>query len=343
MARAKKPPPSRAVMLYYRCTYAGAVLLGWLIRPIPIDWWVALGGHFGALAHRFDRERRQRARRNLRETLGAELPARRRKAIVREMYRNMGRLGFEYVLLASGRNLRPWSRWIEPEGDVVEQARAALEEYGAVIFVTCHGGSFDLLGAWASEELAPLQVVVKDIRNPFFNERILAMRHGMGMGTINKFPALRTILRELRAGNSVAMICDQRRTRRGLIVRFFGREAASIDTPAVLALRYGLPIVPGFSYRVGRGMHYRATMDTVILPDPNAPKDEEVVRLTQAVNDAIERFVRAHPEQWNWTQPRWKITRKMRRRARRRAGDARSAPGGAARAPGAAPSGSHPS
>ena len=43
-------------MLYYRCTYAGAVLLGWLTRPIPVDWWVALGGHFGALAHRFDRE-----------------------------------------------------------------------------------------------------------------------------------------------------------------------------------------------------------------------------------------------------------------------------------------------
>ena len=125
-----------------------------------------------------------------------------------------------------------------------------------------------------------------------------------------------SVLRELGAGNSVAMLCDQRRRNRALILDFFGRPAATLDTPAVLALRFGIPVVPGFSWRSGEALEYRAYLDTPILPDPSAPRDAEVMRISQEINDSIERFVRAHPDQWNWTQPRWKISPRMRRRAR---------------------------
>jgi KDO2-lipid IV(A) lauroyltransferase len=209
--------------------------------------------------------------------------------------------------------------------DNLEVAQRALQEKGAVVFVTCHGGNFELLGAWASTRLVRLNAVMKDLRNPYTNAAVVEMRERVGMGLIRKFPALRTILRVLRDGGSVAMLCDQRRRNRGLILEFFGRPAATVDTPAVLALRFGVPILPGFSYRVGDHLEYRAVADEPIHPDPDAPRDEEVVRLTQAINDSIERFVRAHPEQWNWTQPRWRISRRMRRRARRREGDEHSA------------------
>lgn len=307
----------------YSLVWAGLWCVCQLSRLFPVQTWVRIGARLGEWAHRFDRERRNRALRNLRDVLGDEIPAKRRKAIVLEMYRNFGRLTFEYALLLSGRRLEPYDQWTTLDNpEVVERAMAAK---GQVLFVTCHGGNFELLGAWASSHLVRLEAVMKDLRNPYTNAAVVEMRERVGMGVIRKFPALRTILRVLRGGGSVAMLCDQRRRNRGLIVDFFGRPAATVDTPAVLALRFGVPILPGFSYRVGDRLEYRAVADEPIFPDPDAPRDAEVVRLTQAINDAIERFVRAHPEQWNWTQPRWRISRRMRRRARRREGDEHAA------------------
>ena len=162
---------------------------------------------------------------------------------------------------------------------------------------------------------------MKDLQNPYLSADLACMRERLGMGVIRKFPALRDILRTLRAGRNVAMLCDQRRRRRGLIVDFFGRPAATVDTPAVLALRFGLPVVPGYCYSTGRALRYHAYLDTPILPDRSAARDAEVVRITREINASIARFVRAHPDQWNWTQPRWRLSEKIEARARRRSGD----------------------
>lgn len=305
--------------LRYRVSWSLLWCICQLSRLFPVQTWVRMGGHIGRLAYHFDRERRELALRNLRKSLKGEVGRQKRQAIAIEMYRNFGRLAFEYALLLSGRRLEPYDQWVTVDNP--EVARRALESKGAVIFVTCHGGNFEILGAWAAAHLVKLDAVMKDLRNPYTNAAVVAMRERVGLGLIRKFPALRTILRVLRGGGSVAILCDQRRRNRGLIVDFFGRPAATVDTPAVLALRFGLPILPGYSYRVGDGLEYRAVAHEPILPDLEAPRDEEVVRLTQAINDSIERFIRAHPEQWNWTQPRWRVSKRMRHRARRRAGD----------------------
>ncbi len=311
---------SAALRLRYALSWAGLWLVCQVSRLFPVQTWVRLGGRLGAVAHRFDHARRKRALVNLRKAYGDEMTRAARKRIALEMYRNLGRLAFEYALLLTGRRLAPYDRWVTIEN--LDYAKSVVDEKGAVVFVTCHGGNFELLGAWAAKHLVPLHAVMKDLRNPHTNERVVAMRDRVGLRVIRKFPAMRSILRALRSGESVALLSDQRRRHRGLIVDFFGRPASTVDTPAVLALRFGLPILPGFSYRVGDGLEYRAVALEAIRPDPDAPKDQEIVRLTQAVNDAIETFVRAHPEQWNWTQPRWRVSPRMRHRARRRAGDA---------------------
>jgi KDO2-lipid IV(A) lauroyltransferase len=323
--RGRKPQqgPGLWLRLRYRLSWVGLWCVCQVSRLFPIQTWLRIGAALGVVAHRFDTERRERALRNLRHALAGEVGKQKRRAIALEMYRNFGRLAFEYALLLSGRRLEPYDQWVTLDNpDVVERALAAK---GAVVFVTCHGGNFELLGAWASRHLVKLEAVMKDLKNPYTNAAVVAMRERVGMGVIRKFPALRSILRVLRDGGSVALLCDQRRRNRGLIVDFFGRPAATVDTPAVLALRFGLPILPGFSYRVGDRLEYRAVADEPIFPDPEAPRDAEVVRMTQAVNDAIERFVRAHPEQWNWTQPRWRVSKRMRHRARRREGDEHAA------------------
>ncbi len=304
----------------YRLSALGVSALLLLCRVLPIRWVVAFGGWLGERFCRYDHKRRGMAMRNLKLAYSKEFSRPEQVGMVRAMYRHFGKVAAEYLILLARNDMRPYSRWIEIEN--LETAREALKKYGTAIFVTCHGGHFELLGAAVSEQLTPLIAVMKPFENPYLDAMFIRLREKLGMKITLKFPALRTVLRELRDGNSVALLCDQRRRKRALIVDFFGQPAATVDTPAVLALRFGIPVVPSFSWRSGAALEYRGYTDTPILPDPEAPRDAEVTRITQEINDSIERFVRAHPEQWNWTQPRWMISNRMRRRARvRKASD----------------------
>ena len=44
-----------------------------------------------------------------------------------------------------------------------------------------------------------------------------------------------------------------------------------------------------------------------IYPDPSAPPEREIERLTAAATRVIEEQIRACPEQWMWIHNRWKL------------------------------------
>ena len=76
--------------------------------------------------------------------------------------------------------------------------------------------------------------------------------------------------------------------------------------PARLALATGKPIVCVYALRTGEG--FRLVVDDPIYADRKAPREVEIVRLTQAWNTSMETFIRAHPEQWMWLHNRWRTT-----------------------------------
>ena len=43
-----------------------------------------------------------------------------------------------------------------------------------------------------------------------------------------------------------------------------------------------------------------------IVPDRQAAREQEIVRIARAWSGEIESFIRAHPEQWMWLHKRWK-------------------------------------
>lgn len=319
MPRAAPSRPSGTERLQNLLFSLGLRLGIFLCRVLPRDRVIhmagRLGGWLGEKIYPYDHQRRRWALKNVKRVL----PGRKRKArerLVRGMYRHFGIVAAEHLVVLARNDMRPYGQWISIEGG--EAAREAIKRYGSAVFVTCHGGNFELFGGAASEAIAPLHAVMKPVENPVLNKLFIDVREKLGMQLIDKFPALRTIVREIRAGSVVALLVDQRRRNRGLMVDFFGLPAATVDTPAVLAYRYGIPILPGFSYRKGGPFKYEAYFVDPIVPDQSLPRDQEVIRMTQEVNDRIEEFVRAHPRQWNWAQPRWKISDRMRKRSRKR-------------------------
>src|SRR5262249_3762709 len=87
---------------------------------------------------------------------------------------------------------------------------------------------------------------------------------------------------------------------------FFGVPAATVATPALLAIRSGKPVVVGASWSTGGALRYRARLLAPIVARAAEDSEAETLRITAEINRRLEAFVREHPEQWNWIHPRWK-------------------------------------
>ena len=82
------------------------------------------------------------------------------------------------------------------------------------------------------------------------------------------------------------------------------RPTARWISAAVLSLRSGVPIVPVFIRRESPVRHV-ITFEPP-LPEPERYGEAAVIELTARCTEAIERAVRAAPEQWLWMHDRWR-------------------------------------
>ena len=101
----------------------------------------------------------------------------------------------------------------------------------------------------------------------------------------------------------MALLHDQR-VYRGADLTFMNRPALTALTAAELGLKFGVPVIPCYGLRDEAD----PSKVEVILEAPIPQTD--AVTMTQALNDSLERQVRAHPDQWFWLHRRWKHRKK---------------------------------
>ena len=82
------------------------------------------------------------------------------------------------------------------------------------------------------------------------------------------------------------------------------RRAATNKGFALLALKTGAPVLPAYLIREAQGYRVAIWPEIPLIRTGDRTKDIEAN--TQQYNDAIERFVRRHPDQWFWVHQRWK-------------------------------------
>jgi len=120
-------------------------------------------------------------------------------------------------------------------------------------------------------------------------------------------PAVSGVSFELRRGETVGVLMDTNMTPpQGVFVDFFGRKACTASGVARVAKRTGAAVVPAFAIwddALGKyRLHLEAAIPTVCTGDDEA----DAIANTQNYTAAIERIIRAHPEQWLWVHRRWK-------------------------------------
>jgi len=180
--------------------------------------------------------------------------------------------------------------------DALKEAKANGQ--GAII-VSAHFGQWEAIRHHLADNNMETGALYRKNNNPFYERVFLrSIKHGGlpiiargGKGNI-------TMVRHLRKGGFLALLVDQD-SHSGKPIKFLGQTARTTTTPAEMALRYNLPLVPVFAVRQSNRRDIELYYEEPI-------KHTDPIKMTTEINHRIGERIRKNPEQWYWLHNRWK-------------------------------------
>lgn len=193
---------------------------------------------------------------------------------------------------------------------------ALLDEGKHVVLALGHLGNWDLAGAWASRDLAPVTAVAERLEPEELYEEFLAFREGIGLRIIpltRGGDVFRQLVRVVRSGPGLLTLASDRDlTAKGVEVDLFGHRARVAAGPAALAITTGAPLMfAAITYERLSGERRRAAgspwgihvrFSPVPPPPAGLPTRERIQLMTQAWVDDLATTIAAHPEDWHMLQ-----------------------------------------
>lgn len=222
-----------------------------------------------------------------------------RDAVVRQIFRSTGLAAAELFLL--GRLWRRRARYLE--FSIHPEAQAAFERNEAIVFATAHVGAWQLCNLIGRESGLTISVIYTEEPNPWLHRFFLNRRRAFGGPLVPSAGGARELLRELAAGRSVGAAFDTR-IDQGEMVPFFGVPTPTSTLPAMLSQR-GYMLLPIRTVRLAN-CRYRIEVLAPVRPsDPEEPRAERILDLTQQLNVLFEGWIREHPGEWVCLKRRW--------------------------------------
>jgi Kdo2-lipid IVA lauroyltransferase/acyltransferase len=279
--------------------------LTWFVAvwPAPISY--ALFRGLGAAAavvtllREPSRARRGRgAMRNMRIVFGDAPGARR---LVWAYGRHLAWLFLEVLRM---RRLGPRRLRAVVDASDLERVRALAAEGRGLIVASGHMGNWEVLSYAAGVLGLQQTVLARPLPEPGLERWIREHRARAGQRVLSKFGGTWPLKKALDRRGIVGLNVDEN-ARDGLFVPFFGVLAGTNATAALLQRVTGAPIAVVTCQRLAPD-RFKVHVWAVVRPDPSVEdKDAEARRVMSEVAAALERPLRAYPEQWLWALRRW--------------------------------------
>ncbi len=266
---------------------------------------VALGRSLGRAAYAFAGGLRRTGMRNL-ELAFPEMNEGERKRILRGTFLSLGRQLGEVSQFprVSRERLREVAEYDSEDVKLLDVAR---ERGRGVIFLTSHLGAWELLCFAHSALYEPISFLVRPIDNQRIDAFVERLRTRFGNRPIDKKAAARAALRLLKDGGTLGVLADlNTQEREGVFVPFFGHLACTTAGVATLALRTNATVIPVCAPWNERRKKFVFRGGPVIELVRTGDDRRDVEVNTANFTAAIERHVRAFPDQWLWIHKRWK-------------------------------------
>ena len=277
------------------------------LRDTQVPW-------FGRLLYHLLPYRRAVVFGNLRRVFGNVLPETEILRLAQAYYGHYARFLMEFVrqpFLTSKKR----DAWVKVE-NMESPVRAHAQGKG-VFLLTGHFGNFEVATVAGIARFPQYRGLLHFIRRPLkpaFLDFFVTWRfHRAGLGTLPKKGSLDASFDLLNRGGIIVYIFDQHASAPdGITVDFLGHPAGTFKSLALLALETGAPVIPVSSWREPDGTQ------TVRFEEPlpllQSDDATEAIHLnTRAYNEALERLLLRHPEQWIWMHRRWKVPASTRR------------------------------
>ena len=280
--------------------YRGAATVARALPAPAVDVLAPLGGRVCA---RVMRGRRAMVERHLRRVYGPQASEAHLRREVARVFVSYARYWTESFRLP-GTSPAQLDARLSYEG--VAHLEEALGRGRGVIMAMPHLGGWDFGGAWfASVGGYPITVVVEPVEPPELFRWFTELRRSLGLEIVPLgADAASLVLRRLREGGVVGLVCDRDLLRTGVEVKFFGERTTLPSGPAPLALRTGAAILPTAVYFNGRRGHHGVVRPAVSVERTGSFR-EDAARVTQLLAGELEGLIRRAPHQWHLLQPNW--------------------------------------
>ncbi len=289
--------------LRQRLEYGALLIAVFLIRSLPLDVATALSARvWRTVAPRT--RRHQRALKNLAKAM-PEKTAAEREAIALGMWENLGRVMAETVLLH--RILKDPSR-IEYENPALVARYAG--KLGSAVFAGLHMGNWEIGILPINAVGAKPAGVYRIVENPYVDRylhRLRAVLYPGGLYASKGGEGFKTVMRVasyVRSGGTLGVLADLADWN-GVQVPFFGQKIWATTAPAWLARRAGASLWVGRVIRIGKTSRFSAAVMELKVPRTERP-DEDILELTASIQKQFEAWIREHPDQWMWSNKRWR-------------------------------------
>jgi len=233
-----------------------------------------------------------------------EKPLAERERILKGVYLSLGRLLSEVPKFPDYK-LETVDRIAIYDG--LENFLAARDRGKGVLFMTAHFGGWEIGSFVHSMHGHHLNIVVRDLDNPLLDRWVHHLRTLHGNKTYDKDKYARGLLAAMKHGETVGALMDTNMTPpQGLFVNYFGHSACTAGGIARVAMRTGAAVLPAFTIWDESIGKYRIRFEPAIPTVCTGDDDADAVTNTQSYTAAIEKAVRANPDQWLWVHRRWK-------------------------------------
>ncbi len=219
--------------------------------------------------------------------------------IISKIYGNYGRILAEYPFLKAFRNNK-LNKFIEIDG--LENLNKIKREKRRAVFISGHFNNFELMALQIEKAGINLCAIYRPLNNLFLNKTMEEIRENfICKNQIKKGRSgTRQIIENIKKGNSVALMIDQR-VREGIKINFFGKPASTTTIPAQLIKKYKCDLVPIYIER-RKNNYFKMFVSEPIKIGNN----KSIKEITEHLNKILEKMILKNVDQWIWTHDRWK-------------------------------------
>ena len=212
---------------------------------------------------------------------------------------NYGRILAEYPFLKDFRKDK-LEQFIRIDG--IENLDKIKSNKKPVVFISGHFNNFELMAMQIEKQGINLAAIYRPLNNIFLNKTMERIRTKyICRNQIRKGRSgTRQILENLKKGNSIALMIDQRVTE-GIKIDFFGNLASTTTIPAQIIKKYECDLVPIYIERLEKYNFKMYVSQPIAI---NSEKSQE--EISEHLNTILEKMILKNPDQWIWTHNRWK-------------------------------------